>query len=148
MTTVPDSNTGSHGQRLPDRGSEIPCAIQPEIPAPFSSHPIPIRSKMPCSRTAPASVCYPRLMPDAPKTRRQMLEEFLAANPHDAFARYGLALECANAGESAAAEDHFRQLVSAHPEYVPGYYHYGQLQARIGRREDAQKTFRAGVSAA
>src|SRR5580704_5221891 len=33
-------------------------------------------------------------MTDQKKTRRQKLEEFLAANPNDAFSRYGIALDC------------------------------------------------------
>ena len=82
------------------------------------------------------------------KSRRQMLEEFLTANPRDAFARYGLALECVNAGDTAAAEAHFRDLLAAHPEYVPSYYHYGQLQARLGHASEARKTFQAGIEAA
>jgi len=77
-----------------------------------------------------------------------MLEEFLAANPTDAFARYGLALECAGAGDDAAAEDHFRQLLSAHPDYLYGYFHYGELLRRVARAAEAQNTFRQGIQAA
>jgi len=77
-----------------------------------------------------------------------MLEEFVAANPDDAFARYGLATECANAGEDAAAEAHFRQLLSAHPEYLYGYFHFGQLLLRLSRGAEAQKILRTGVAAA
>jgi len=77
-----------------------------------------------------------------------MLEGFLAANPDDAFARYGLALECVNGGDSAAAEENFRRLIASHPEYVPGYYHYGQLLMRLSRGTDAQGTFRQGIEAA
>jgi predicted Zn-dependent protease len=87
-------------------------------------------------------------MSDAPKTRRQMLEEFLAANPNDAFPLYGLAIECANTGDVNAAEEYFRRLVSAHPEYVASYYHYGQLLLRMGRGGDAQEAFRQGITAA
>jgi len=77
-----------------------------------------------------------------------MLEEFLAANPTDAFARYGLALECVNSGENAAAEDQFRQLLSTHPDYLYGYFHYGELLRRLARADEAQKTFRQGIEAA
>jgi len=77
-----------------------------------------------------------------------MLEEFLAANPSDAFARYGLALECVNAGDDADAENQFRQLISAHPEYLYGYFHYGQLLLRLSRGTEAKDTFRAGIAAA
>ncbi len=45
------------------------------------------------------------------KTRRQMLEEFVAAKPNDAFARYGLAMECATTGDVAGAD----RTVQGHP---------------------------------
>ena len=77
-----------------------------------------------------------------------MLQEFLAANPNDAFARYGMAMECVNAGDEAAAESHFRQLLSAHPEYLYGYFHYGQVLLRLGRGAEAQEILRQGVAAA
>jgi len=77
-----------------------------------------------------------------------MLEEFLAANPNDAFARYGLAMECVNAGDDAAAEEQFRQLLAAHPDYLYGYFHYGQLLQRLSRGDEAQQTFRDGIAAA
>src|ERR1039458_947594 len=82
------------------------------------------------------------------KTRRQMLEEFVAAKPNDAFARYGLAMDCANAGDSAAADEHFKALLGAHPEYVAGYYQYGQFLARAGRTEEARSTLNAGIATA
>jgi predicted Zn-dependent protease len=77
-----------------------------------------------------------------------MLEEFLAANPTDAFARYGLALECAKDDDDAAAESQFRQLLSEHPDYLYGYFHYGQLLLKLSRKADAQNTFRQGITAA
>ncbi len=91
---------------------------------------------------------YPEFVKAPAKTRRAMLEEFVAANPSDAFARYGLALECVNAGDSAGAHEHFRLLLAAHPEYVPGYFHFGQLLSRINEREAAKKTFADGVAVA
>ncbi len=82
------------------------------------------------------------------KTRRQMLEEFVATKPNDAFARYGLAMECANAGDSAAADQHFKTLLGAHPEYVAAYFQYGQFLARVGRKEEARSALTAGVATA
>jgi thioredoxin-like negative regulator of GroEL len=88
-------------------------------------------------------------MTQAPKkTRRQMLEEFVAAHPQDAFARYGLAVECANAGDSETAGAHFTQLIEAHPDYVAGYFQYGQLLGRVGNTDKAKATLLAGVDAA
>ena len=82
------------------------------------------------------------------KTRRQMLEEFVAAKPNDAFARYGLAMDCANAGDSAAADEHFKALLGSHPEYVAGYFQFGQFLARTGRADEARSTLHAGIETA
>jgi tetratricopeptide (TPR) repeat protein len=93
-------------------------------------------------------VWYSEFVTAPAKSRRSMLEEFAAANPNDAFARYGLALECVNAGDPAAAEQHFRLLLAAHPEYVPGYYHFGQLLARQSQPAAARKIFSEGIATA
>lgn len=87
-------------------------------------------------------------MPQTQQSRRQMLEGFLAANPRDAFARYGLAMECVKQGDAAAAEKHFAQLLAQHPGYVAGYFHYGQLLAQLGRTGEAKKTLQSGILAA
>ena len=90
-----------------------------------------------------------RAMTQAPKkTRRQMLEEFVAAHPQDAFARYGLAVECANSGDSEAAGAHFEHLIESHPDYVAGYLQYGQLLGRVGNTDKAKATLSAGIDAA
>jgi thioredoxin-like negative regulator of GroEL len=82
------------------------------------------------------------------KTRRQMLEEFVAAKPNDAFARYGLAVECANTGDAAAADENFKTLLAAHPDYVAAYFQYGQYLARVGRTEDARSALTSGIATA
>jgi hypothetical protein len=82
------------------------------------------------------------------KTRRQMLEEFVAAKPDDAFARYGLAMDCANAGDAAEADKHFKQLIGTHPEYIAAYFQYGQFLARAGRTDEARMALTTGISAA
>ena len=82
------------------------------------------------------------------KSRRQLLEEFVAAKPNDAFARYGLAMECANSGDAGAADQQFKTLLGAHPDYVAAYFQYGQYLARVGRTEEARSTLTAGVATA
>jgi thioredoxin-like negative regulator of GroEL len=82
------------------------------------------------------------------KTRRQMLEEFVAAKPDDAFARYGLAMECANSGDAAAADEQFKTLLGGHPDYVAAYFQYGQFLARMGRVEDARAALTSGIATA
>jgi thioredoxin-like negative regulator of GroEL len=82
------------------------------------------------------------------KTRRQLLEEFVAAKPADAFARYGLAMECANSGDAGAADEHFKALLGSHPEYVAGYFQYGQFLAKAGRTEEARSALNTGIATA
>lgn len=82
------------------------------------------------------------------KTRRQILEDFVAAKPTDAFARYGLAMECANSGDIAAADEHFKALLASHSEYVAGYFQYGQFLAKSGRTEEARSTLNSGIATA
>lgn len=82
------------------------------------------------------------------RSRRQMLEEFVAAHPNDAFALYGLALACASSGDSEAANRQFKMLLAAHPEYVAAYLQYGQFLARSGQIEQARSILSAGIAAA
>jgi hypothetical protein len=82
------------------------------------------------------------------KTRRQLLEEFVAGKPADAFARYGLAMECANSGDAPAADENFKTLIAAHPEYVAAYFQYGQFLSKSGRIAEARSTLTAGIATA
>lgn len=82
------------------------------------------------------------------KTRRQKLEEFLASNPNDAFTRYGVALEYLREGDIAGAEAHFKALLQANPDYVPGYQMYAQTLAQHDRAEEAKTLLTSGIAAA
>lgn len=82
------------------------------------------------------------------KSRREMLEEFVAANPLDAFARYGLAIECARVGAPDNARTHFDKLLELHPDYVPGYFQYGQMLASIADNAAAREVLLRGIEAA
>jgi tetratricopeptide (TPR) repeat protein len=84
-------------------------------------------------------------MTQAQKTRREMLEQFVAEKPADAFARYGLALECVKLGDDTAAANHFHKLLEIHPEYVAGYFQFGQFLGRLGRIEEARKLLSDGI---
>jgi len=86
--------------------------------------------------------------PSQNKTRRQMLEDIVAQKPDDAFSRYGLALECMNSGDTAAAEQHFRALLERNTTYIPGYQMYGQLLVRESRKEEARPVLTKGIAAA
>lgn len=84
-------------------------------------------------------------MTQTQKSRRETLEQFLASRPNDAFARYGLALECVRLGDEAAAEKHFDALIENHPDYVAAYYQYGQFLARLNRLLEARKLLSEGI---
>jgi thioredoxin-like negative regulator of GroEL len=87
-------------------------------------------------------------MNEPKKTRRQMLEEFVARKPEDAFSRYGLAMECMNSGDAAAADEHFRALLARNADYIPAYLMYGQLLARESRTGEAKQVLSSGIEAA
>jgi tetratricopeptide (TPR) repeat protein len=87
-------------------------------------------------------------MTNQKKTRRQMLEEFLAKNPNDAFTLYGIALECINSGDFPSAESHFRSLLQSNPDYVPGYQMFAQTLAQQDRRDEAKSILSKGIEAA
>lgn len=84
-------------------------------------------------------------MPPAQKSRREVLEQFVAQKPDDAFARYGLALECVNLGDDAAAATHFHKLLEDNPQYVAGYFQFGQFLGRVGRIDEARKVLSDGI---
>lgn len=81
-------------------------------------------------------------------SRRQKLEEIVAAKPDDTFARYALAIECGNTGDAEAAIFHFEELLRRNPEYVTGWFQFGQFLARMGRIEQARSVFHRGIEAA
>ena len=77
-----------------------------------------------------------------------MLNEILTANPTDAFARYGLAIEYANQGQIESSLAEFRQLLSVHPDYTAGYLMAGQTLVKAGREGEAKTTLEAGIASA
>ena len=79
------------------------------------------------------------------KSRREMLEQFVAQKPNDAFALYGLALECAKLGDNDAATTNFEKLLEVDPNYVAGYFQFGQHLGRVGKLEEARKLLSDGI---
>jgi len=84
-------------------------------------------------------------MTQAQKSRREVLEQFVADKPADAFARYGLALECVKLGDDSAATLHFQKLLETNPGYVAGYFQYGQLLSRMGRLDEARSQLESAL---
>jgi tetratricopeptide (TPR) repeat protein len=80
--------------------------------------------------------------------RIAMLTEVLAANPGDAFARYGLAMEYSNAGQVDQAIAEFKTLLEKNPDYTPGYFMAAQTLEKAGRTDDAKRMLVDGIQSA
>lgn len=80
--------------------------------------------------------------------RIAMLNEILAQNSADAFARYGLAMEYSKSGDVERAMEEFSKLLSAHPDYTAGYFMAAQTLDKAGRQDDAKKMLADGISSA
>jgi tetratricopeptide (TPR) repeat protein len=81
-------------------------------------------------------------------SRMEMLTQFLEENPGDAFARYGLAMEYSNAGQTEQALAEFKKLLETHPDYTNGYFMAAQALERTGRTPDARQMLQSGIAAA
>jgi len=80
--------------------------------------------------------------------RIAMLNEILAHDPGDAFARYGLAMEYSKLGEVDRAMEEFGILLTKHPDYTAGYFMAAQTLARAERTEEAKKMLTGGIASA
>lgn len=80
--------------------------------------------------------------------RIAMLQEILDQSPDDAFARYGLALEYSNSGQTDQALAQFGTLLTKHPDYTAGYFMAAQTLAKADRTEDARKMLTDGIASA
>jgi len=80
--------------------------------------------------------------------RLEMLTQFLQQNPNDAFARYGLAMEYSNMGQTETAMEQFNKLLELHPDYTNGYFMAAQTLVKAGRAEDAKQMLATGIESA
>jgi tetratricopeptide (TPR) repeat protein len=76
------------------------------------------------------------------------LQEILAVNPNDAFARYALGLEYSGSGETAAALAEFQSLLEAHPDYTNGYFMAAQVLERADRIGESREMLMKGIETA
>lgn len=77
-----------------------------------------------------------------------MLNEILAQNSNDAFARYGLAMEYSKSGETELALEEFGKLLSAHPDYTAGYFMAAQALVSANRADEAKVMLIDGIASA
>jgi predicted Zn-dependent protease len=76
------------------------------------------------------------------------LSEILTADPTNAFARYGLAMEHATQGNTDLALTEFTTLLHHNPNYVPAYQMSAQTLAKLGRTDEAITRLKEGLTAA
>jgi predicted Zn-dependent protease len=73
------------------------------------------------------------------------LKEILELDAKNSFARYGLAMELAGRGETAAAIGEFDTLLANDPGYTAGYFMAAQTLANAGRTAEAIERLKAGI---
>jgi len=75
--------------------------------------------------------------------RTTALAEILAQDPTNILARYGLAMEYANSGQTDRALEEFRVLLSTNPDYPAAYFmsapNPGESQSHRRSQENARK---------
>jgi len=76
------------------------------------------------------------------------LKEILALDPKNSFARYGIAMELARQGETAAAVAQFDTLLRDDPDYTAGYFMAAQTLSAAGMTAQAIERLKAGISCA
>ncbi len=76
------------------------------------------------------------------------LSEILTADPTNAFARYGLAMEHLSQNNPDTALTEFTTLIQHSPDYVPAYQMSAQTLAKLGRTQEALGRLHAGIAAA
>ena len=76
------------------------------------------------------------------------LKEILAMDPKNSFARYGIAVELANRGETEAAMAEFDQLLTDDTDYTAGYFMAAQTLSKAGRTAEAIVRLKSGISCA
>lgn len=76
------------------------------------------------------------------------LREILAQDPKNSFARYGIAMELVNRGETKEALAEFDALLANDPNYTAGYFMAAQTLAKAGQNPEAKEKLKDGMSCA
>jgi predicted Zn-dependent protease len=76
------------------------------------------------------------------------LKEILALDPKNSFARYGIAMELTNRGETTAALKEFDILLAGDPDYTAGYFMAAQTLVKAGRTAEAIERLKGGIGCA
>ena len=74
------------------------------------------------------------------------MQQLLAQDPANTFARYGLAMEHVKTGDLAGAVQQFETLLTTDPAYSAAYYHGGQTLEKLGQLDQARDLYRRGIA--
>lgn len=80
--------------------------------------------------------------------RVEQLQAMLAADPGDAFLRYGLALEYMKLGRLDEALAGFEALLRDEPTYVPAHFMHARALEQTDDLDRARAAYRAGIDVA
>ena len=80
--------------------------------------------------------------------RIEILNGFLRQDPNDSFSRYALAMEYVKAGQPDDARREFETVLAKDPDYVATYYQLAGFYRTLGLKQEAEKTYRAGIAVA
>ena len=78
-------------------------------------------------------------------SRIETLLKILRTEPNDTFSKYALALEYVSSGETAKAEEIFKDILNNTPDYLAAYYQYGKLLDDSGEVDSARKIYNQGL---
>jgi predicted Zn-dependent protease len=88
------------------------------------------------------------MMKEMDNSKITALREILEQDSRNVLARYGLAMEHAGQGETAAAMTEFDRLRADHPDYTAGYFMAAQTLAKAGRDAEAKQRLVDGMACA
>jgi predicted Zn-dependent protease len=80
--------------------------------------------------------------------RMEMLQDFLTQNPNDSFARYGLAMELVNSGQTEKALAEFQRLIEINPDYTAAYQMAAQTLLKENRVDEGRAMLEQGIASA
>lgn len=81
-------------------------------------------------------------------TRREQLEQLLAASPNDEFLQYALALNYSSEGQPAEAARRLEQVNQRFPNNVAAWFQRGKILAQLGEEDAARDVLKTGMSVA
>ena len=83
------------------------------------------------------------MTPENPRVT--VLQQMLAIDPTNSFARYGLAMELIKAGQLSAALTEFDTVLAHDQVYSAAYFHGGQTAEKLGDLDRARGFYRRGL---